>query len=175
MPVRESARPLVRALLLLGLALPLLSCDLLVADRLGDLPQGERWTALPMRGLLSRPTVAVEALQFCRLDRCGFDAVVGRFHAEGEEAERLRRTLARPGALATLLARPLGRPAERAETRIDRFDLAGWTGVRIVILGQRKRAHGIILEAERAGRSTFVVVVADKADVAAALARAAAG
>jgi hypothetical protein len=165
---------------LLTLGLP--ACDFWIGNRIDTLPNGPAWQVLPLRAFLTRPTIQVEAIQFCRAASCGYDAAVGRFTAEADEADTLRETLTNPERLRGLVREPVrlsgkkgAMPAKPAEISSRPFRAKDWTGVEISIVGARGRAYGVMLEQPSGSRLRVIIVFADDAAVARRLAVAATG
>lgn len=165
----------IAALLGLSLALAIGGCDYVVADRIEGLRAEGPWQALPMRSMLSRPGIRIEALEFCRSAGCGYDAVVARIIASGGESERLRASLTQPQALSALLEKPSRAAGETTRSASQTLDVGAWHGLLVSVVGHQRRAYGIVLEKPVGDGTQFLVVVSDKPDVARALARSAAG
>jgi hypothetical protein len=164
--------PLACALLLLT------GCEVWVGDRIATLPSNRQWQVLPLRDFLTRPTITVDALEFCRVESCGYDAAVGRFTASAEEAAALQQAITDPARLARLVREPSQsgqRKAAKADIVVETFSANGWKGLKIAITGQKRRAHGVVLERPSGDRLAIVLVFAGSADVARMLALAAAG
>src|SRR5262245_2232661 len=101
----DRLRPAAAALLLAPLLLAT-GCEQWDGGRIDSLPRDRAWQVLPLRSLLTRPTISVDAMEFCRAESCGYDAAVARFTAEAGEAEALRRSITDPERLAALVREP---------------------------------------------------------------------
>jgi hypothetical protein len=123
-------------------ALALAGCDLWMAERVAMLPQPASWLALPLRSLVSQSAVHAEAVEICTRARCGYDAVVAQFSAEGEAARQLEATLAQPRRLTADLRRRRRNP-KVPPTRIlvEKFSSDAWKGLRIRISGGAGAKH----------------------------------
>jgi hypothetical protein len=156
----------------------LAGCDLLVGDRVANLPQDKAWQVLPLRAFLTRPTISVDGMEFCRVAQCGFDAAVGRFTARDGEAATLRQTLTDPAKLRQMVAEPRqvgAKPStQQPKVTFAPFTTGGWTGSSFAIRGTRRSAYGMVLERPDGDRVTLLLVIADRPDVARRLALAAA-
>ena len=179
---REPRRPTTlvgMASLVLGAMLALGGCDTFIGDRVSGLPEPQQWEALPLRGLLTRPSIAVEAIELCHTERCGYDAAVGRFILDKGEADAWRRSVLDPAALARLVYDPdrIGarKGPDKPRIAVERFDLPSWKGSTIAILGERKHAFGVLLERPEGRGLAVILVFAAHADVARRVALAAAG
>jgi hypothetical protein len=156
----------------------LTGCEVWVGDRIATLPPDRQWQVLPLRKFLTRDTIAVDALEFCREESCGYDAAVGRFTASAEEAAALRQAITDPAKLARLVREPnqVGRAkAAKADIAVETFGANGWNGLRISIAGQKRRAYGVVLERPSGEKLSIILVFAGSGEVARMLALAAAG
>jgi hypothetical protein len=158
--------------------LALAGCDLLLGDRVANLPQDKAWQVLPLRAFLTRPTISVDGMQFCRVPQCGFDAVVGRFTARDGEAAALRQTLTDPAKLRQMVVEPRqvgAKPSTQPpKITVAAFATKGWTGSSFAIRGSRRSAYGVVLERPDGDSVTLLLVIADRPEVARRLALAAA-
>jgi hypothetical protein len=154
----------------------LASCEQWDGDRIASLPRERAWQVLPLRRLLTRPTISVDAMEFCRAESCGYDAAVARFTAEAGEAKALRQSITEPAKLAALVREPGPRRSgtQRPDISVENFASGDWTGLSIAIAGARRRAYGVILERPAGERLSIILVFAAKAEVARMLARSAA-
>jgi hypothetical protein len=156
-----------------GALLSLAGCELWVGERIPSLPSDKPWQVLPLRALLSRPSIRAEVIEFCRVESCGYDAAVGRFAASGQEAGSLEASLTDPVRLGRLVAEPPGK-AKPARIKVEPFKAGDWQGARLAITGEKRQAFGVVLERRQGIERTFIVIVAAKPGVARALALAAA-
>jgi hypothetical protein len=165
------ARVIPRALFATSILLGISACELWVGREVPGLPSDRAWQVLPMRAFLTRPGLEVEAMEFCRVDRCGYDAVVARLSATSEEAARLRASLQSPPKLASLIGGGTSRSASLALS-VEKASFGGWTGDRIAMAKGARRAAGLVLERPQArdGVEVLLVIAQDDA-VATALAR----
>lgn len=178
MEARGAMRSGVRAVVLGGVLLLVAGCEVWVGDRIGTLPSDRQWQVLPLRKFLTRDTIAVDALEFCRAESCGYDAAVGRFTASAEEAAALKQAITDPARLARLVREPsaVGQAkAGKADIAVEPFTANGWNGLRIAIAGQKRRAYGVVLERPAGDKLSIILVFAGSGDVARMLALAAAG
>ena len=184
-----ASRALFRRGLLIGVICGVLSACGYTFDAIlpPGIPVDEGWQSLPVSDLLSRETMTLRALAFCRRAECGEDSVLGVFTASGEEAERLERSLATPSELQRrieeaepLQPRPNGRQAndERPPVNVvtERVDLAGWTGVAIDMSGgiKARKAAGVVFSRRRGNHLEIVVAISSDRASAEGLARSAA-
>ena len=182
--VRLGARAFFVAVPLLSLA----ACDLLVGDSLVTPAGSGAFQVLPLRAFLTRPSVHVDAMQFCRKDECGYDAAIGRVTVLGADAKALHDSLDDRAALKELLSKPQpnrvptvggGKPATPAHVAVEVEPLAigAWKGVDIGLIGgpKHRQAFGVIVEKAVPGGSTFLIVAASSSEVAHRLATAASG
>jgi hypothetical protein len=170
---RRSARAFVFAAILLALG----ACDVWVGDQVPSIPADRTWEVLPLRGLLTRPTIRADAIQFCRVATCGFDAAVARFTASGVEAEDLAASLVDRRRLEGMIRAEAPSTAPNdVDLEVAEFSAGAWKGVSVLLAGGKKdrRAYGIVLQRPSATDRTFVIIVAPHADLARRLALAAA-
>jgi hypothetical protein len=159
-------------------AVGLASCDMLLSDRVTGLPNDRAWQALPLRAFVTRPTIEAKAMEFCRADRCGYDAAIGRFVAGGGEAAALRASLTDPASLAKLVREPAvvekAKKAAPPRISIDNFAITDWKGVMISVYGAKRNAFAVVLDRPLGSRLEIILVFTDRAGVARALATSAA-
>jgi hypothetical protein len=171
------ARLSVRASVFAAAVLALGACDVWVGDQVPSIPADRTWQVLPLRAFLTRPTIRADAIQFCRVATCGFDAAVARFTATGAEAEELAASLLDRKRLEEMIrAEAPTSAANEVNLEVAEFSAGAWKGVSVLVAGGKKdrRAYGIILQRPSANDRAFVIVVAPHADLARRLALAAA-
>jgi hypothetical protein len=170
---RGRARVVAQVLFASSLLLGISACELWVGREVPGLPKDRAWQVLPMRAFLTRPGLELVAMEFCRVDRCGYDAVVARLSATSEEAARLRASLQSPPKLALIIGGGTSRSASVA-LRVEKASFGGWTGDRIAMAKGARKAAGLVLERPQArdGVEVLLVIAQDDA-VANALARSA--
>jgi hypothetical protein len=170
-------RPTLPACLIaLACAFGLAACEFWVGDAVLSGPGGDRQRQiLPLRAMLTRPSIHADAMEFCRVSGCGYDAVLARVTASGQEGDALSRSLHEPALLAGMIRTP--RPTSKAipaEVSVVPYEAQDWRGVEVALASrdQARQAFGIVLEhgPPDQGSRHFVVVIAAHREIAERLA-----
>lgn len=175
---RKAARAFFFSGMLLGaLAVTNLSgCSSLESVMLIEAPD-EGWQTLPVDDLLSRESITITNLVFCRRSQCGDDSAVGSFIVTGQEAARLEAALDNPDLLKGIIDRskpavatpragkpPSTTPPPRASVVVQPLRHEGWRGALVSIEGgtRQRHAYGVIYARRHKGKLTAVLAVSDK-------------
>ena len=178
--MRFGARAFFLALPVLALA----SCDYWIGNSLTTPAGSGLYQALPLKLFLTRPTIEADAMQFCRMAQCGYDAAVERITATGSDARALHDSLQDPQALGRIIGtkpKPIvtiggkSKPVVAARVEVAPLAFGDWKGVAVTLSGgpKQRHAHGIVVEKADGARSSFIVVVASSPTIAQRLAEAA--
>jgi len=161
--VRAASRRLTAWAVCAAAALALAGCDLWLADRVAMLPRPASWQALPLRALVSESAVHAEAIEICTKARCGYDAVVAQFSAEGEAARHLEAVLAQPRRLTADLRRRQRNPkVPPAQAVVETFASGDWKGLQIRMSGGAgaRQVYGVAAGRRDGGKLAVTIVVA---------------
>lgn len=138
-------------------------------------PPDEGWQTLPVDDLLSRDSVTITSLVFCRRSQCGDDIAIASFNVSGRDAAQLEAALEDPTLLKRVIdkAEPVAATPRagmnqakaslpRAVVAVERIRHEGWRGVSVSIEGgtKQRHAHGVIYAKRERGTLRTVLVVA---------------